>query len=269
MSSTPRPVPDSVLTDLRDRLRATRRVALPEGVGWSRGTDADYLAELVDYWAETYYWREHEERLLGYPWARTESGLRAIHQRADADAPTVVLLHGWPDSFLRFERVLPLLTDVNVVVPALPGFPYADPLTDHRHVDLDHGRRRRHGLAELGYHRYVVSGGDIGSSVGESLAAAHPDRVAALHLTDIPYTHLFTVDPGELTDAGAGLPGRGAAVAVRRGRVRPGTGDQAAHARGRRSATRRPGWRPGSSRSCAAGATAAATSRRCSRATTC
>ncbi len=200
MTSAPRPAPDSVLTDLRDRLRSTRRVPLPEGVGWSRGTDADYLAELVDYWAETYYWREHEERLLDYPWGRTESGLRAIHQRVDADAPTVVLLHGWPDSFLRYERVLPFLHDVNVVVPCLPGFPYADPLTTTGMSTTTMADVVAKGLAELGYRRYVVSGGDVGSSVAESIAAAHPDRVAALHLTDIPYLHLFTVDPSELTE---------------------------------------------------------------------
>ena len=41
----------------------------------------------------------------------------------------VVLLHGWPDSVLRYERVMPLLADLNVVVPALPGFPFAPPLT--------------------------------------------------------------------------------------------------------------------------------------------
>ncbi len=40
-----------------------------------------------------------------------------------------MLLHGWPDSVLRFERVLPLLADLHVVVPALPGFPFAAPLT--------------------------------------------------------------------------------------------------------------------------------------------
>ena len=43
-------------------------------------------------------------------------------------------------------------------------------------------------MAELGYDRYVVSGGDIGSSVARVAPAAYPDRVAALHLTDIPYT---------------------------------------------------------------------------------
>ena len=54
-------------------------------------------------------------------------------------------------------------------------------------------------LAELGIERYVVSGGDIGSSVAEHLAASHADAVSALHLTDVPYSHLFAVDAGELS----------------------------------------------------------------------
>ena len=191
------------LRDLNDRLREFRRIPLAEGVGWSRGTDADYLTELVAYWTETYYWREHEERILDYPWVYTgsgDTGLRSIHQAAGSEAPTVVLLHGWPDSFLRFERVLPLLTDLNVVVPCLPGYPYADPVTKPGMSTAAMSEVVAGAMAELGYDRYVVSGGDIGSSVAENMADGHPDKVAALHLTDVPYAHLFTVDPSELTE---------------------------------------------------------------------
>jgi pimeloyl-ACP methyl ester carboxylesterase len=56
-------------------------------------------------------------------------------------------------------------------------------------------------MAELGYERYTVSGGDIGSGVAERVAAAHPDRVSALHLTDIPYSHIFSIKPDDLTEA--------------------------------------------------------------------
>lgn len=203
VSSAPRPVDESVLNNLRERLRDFRRVPLVTDVGWDRGTDPHYLAELVDYWAETYYWREHEERILDLPWVRTgvrELALRSIHQTAGADAPAVVLLHGWPDSFLRYTRVLPLLSDVNVVVPCLPGFPYADPVTTAGMSTSAMADVVAGSMAELGYDRYVVSGGDIGSAVGEALAAQRPEHVAALHLTDIPYMHLFSVDPGELTE---------------------------------------------------------------------
>jgi pimeloyl-ACP methyl ester carboxylesterase len=204
VSSTPRPVEESVLIDLKERLRGFRQVPLIERVGWSRGTDPDYLAELVDYWAETYYWREHEERILDLPWVHAGApgaGLRSIHQAAGADVPTVVLLHGWPDSVLRFERVLPLLTDVNVVVPALPGFPYSDHVTRPGMSTSAMADVVAAAMGELGYDRYVVSGGDVGSSVAEYLADRHGDQVTALHLTDVPYTHLFTVDQSELGEA--------------------------------------------------------------------
>jgi len=54
-------------------------------------------------------------------------------------------------------------------------------------------------MSELGYQEYIVSGGDVGSLVAERLAARAPHSVSALHLTDVPYTHLFTVDAAELT----------------------------------------------------------------------
>lgn len=120
--NAPEPVDQSILDDLRERLRSTRAPVLPAGLGWEKGTDAGYLAELIRYWADSYDWRPHEERIRALPWVRTSNGTRAIHQRApDESAVTVVLLHGWPDSVLRFERVLPLLDDLHVVVPCLPA----------------------------------------------------------------------------------------------------------------------------------------------------
>ena len=96
--------------------------------GWDRGTESEWLADLVGYWADSYDWRAHEEVIRSLPWERAGQ-LRVVHQRAaDPDAVAVLLLHGWPDSVLRFQRVLPLLTDVHVVAPPLPGYPFADAL---------------------------------------------------------------------------------------------------------------------------------------------
>ena len=202
MDAAPAPAPDELLDDLGSRLRATRRVPLPQGVGWSRGTDEDYLTELLSSWVD-FDWRAQEERLLGLPWGHSgsgEAGLRSLRTGAGGDAPTVVLLHGWPDSFLRFERVLPLLDDLDVVVPCLPGYPYADVLNAPGMSAAQMARVVAAGLAELGVERYVVSGGDIGSSVAEHLAAQQPEHVAALHLTDIPYWHLLELDPDDLSE---------------------------------------------------------------------
>jgi len=204
MSDAPAPVDEAVLTDLRERLQAFRPVALPRGLGWDRGVAAEYLADLVAYWAEHYDWRAAERRIRALPWVRTVAAgvpMRAVHQRADdAAAPAVVLLHGWPDSVLRFEPVLPLLTDLNVVVPCLPGYPFAEPVEPVGRSTTAMADDVAGLLSELGHDRYVVCGGDIGAAVAEALAAAYPERVAALHLTNIPTGHLATIPEDELSD---------------------------------------------------------------------
>jgi pimeloyl-ACP methyl ester carboxylesterase len=200
-SAAPGRVEQTVLADLRSRLTATRFVGLPAGTGWSRGADAEYLAELVDYWAGQYDWRVHEDRILALPWELVsvgDGGVRVLHQKSRGATDTVVLVHGWPDSVLRFERVLQLLTDVNVVVPCLPGFPFAPPLTRAGMSTTAMGALFTEVMAALGYQRYVVSGGDVGSSVVQAMAIAAPDAVAAVHLTDVPMSHLRTLDPADL-----------------------------------------------------------------------
>ncbi|MBO4253870.1 epoxide hydrolase family protein [Streptomyces griseorubiginosus] len=198
VTAAPPPVEQSLLDDLRARLRARRRVDVPEGHGWQRGVDPDYLDSLLAHWADGYDWREHEARLLAQPWALAEHDLapvRAVHRRAARDdAVAVLLLHGWPDSVLRFEKVLPLLPDVHVVVPALPGFPFAAPVAERGISSARMADAVAHAMSEFGYERYVVSAGDVGCDVADVLATEYPDRVAALHLTDVSQ-HRYRDDP--------------------------------------------------------------------------
>ena len=195
----PEPVAQDVLDDLRARLRAFRQVPLPGGWGWRRGVDPEYLADLVGYWAHSYDWRIHEERIRRLPW--TSTATRAIHQRSsNADAQTVLLLHGWPDSVLRFERLLPLLTDFHVVAPSLPGYPFATPVAGHGMSAEEMAGAVAETMAALGHDRYVVSAGDVGSDVAEALAARHPERVAALHLTDVSQHHFLSGLPADLSE---------------------------------------------------------------------
>jgi pimeloyl-ACP methyl ester carboxylesterase len=199
-----------IRADLRERLHRTRRVTTPWSDDERRGITGTRLDELLERWETGYDWGVHERRIGEFPWATVRAGdhdLRVIHQRStEPGAPVVVLLHGWPDSVLRFERVLPLLTDVHVVVPALPGFPFAAPLTTSGMSANRIAGIVADALDELGYSRYTVSGGDVGGTVAEALAAQHPDRVAALHLTNIAPQRALTADPAKLApDAAAYL----------------------------------------------------------------
>jgi len=196
-------------------------------------------------------------RIRSLPWAMAGiegAELRMIHQRAaDPSAPAVVLLHGWPDLVLRFERVLPLLAGLHVVVPALPGFPFAVPLASpasvNRIADVVAGA-----VGELGYDRYTVSGGDVGGDVAEVLAAGHPDRVTALHLTNVSPRHAAAADPARLPPEAAGTSDGPPSGSGRKGAISPSS--RRAPARSPPgSPTRPPDLPPGSPRSSPPGPT--------------
>jgi pimeloyl-ACP methyl ester carboxylesterase len=176
---------------------------VPEESDWARGTDLSFLSAVIRSWRHEYDWRVHESRIQALPWESAGEGgreLRFVHQKSVvADVPVVVLLHGWPDSVLRFERVLPLLADLNVVVPALPGFPFAPQLTAAGMDTQKIAALIADTMDSLGYDRYVVSGGDIGGDVAEHLAAQRPSQVSALHLTNISPLHAVFADRSALS----------------------------------------------------------------------
>ena len=203
----------AAIDDLRGRLRATRWPDAPADAGWSLGTDVVYLRELVAYWADGFDWPAQEAALNRLPRFRAPVGglgIHFVHARAVAPvgpALPLVLSHGWPDSFWRYSKVIPLLTDpgahgadpadaFDVVVPDLPGFGYSDiPAAPLNSIDV--AGLWAELMAGLGYARFGAAGGDLGSHVSRYLALDHPDRVVAVHRTDAGLA-LFSGDPADL-----------------------------------------------------------------------
>src|SRR5689334_4468942 len=101
----------ATLDDLKTRLALTRWPDEIEGAGWNLGTNREYLKELIAYWQQAYDWRAQEARLNQFAQFRTEIdglGIHFIHERGKGPHPTPLLLvHGWPDSFYRFYKVIP------------------------------------------------------------------------------------------------------------------------------------------------------------------
>lgn len=208
-------VPEEVLTDLRDRLNTTRWPDEVSGTGWEYGTNKGYLKELVSYWTTGYDWRSNEKKLNNFAQFKAViDGVSVyfIHEKGKGPNPTPILLtHGWPDSFLRFEKLIPMLTDpaayggdpndsFDVVVPSLPGFGFSEgpPLagTIFEAPDI---------LAKLmtdvlGYEKFGAHGGDWGSFVTEHLARHHSKSMIGIHLTDVPFVHSFQ-KPDDLSPA--------------------------------------------------------------------
>jgi len=208
-------IPQSTLNDLRERLARTRWPDEVEGAGWSYGTNLDYLKSLVAYWQHEYDWRKQEATLNRYTQFRTDLdglSIHFIHERGKGPNPLpIILTHGWPDSFYRMHKIIPMLTDpesfggnaadsFDVIVPSIPGFGFSDPVrkpgwTVKQTAELWASLMRD----VLGYQRYAAAGGDWGSPISQLLALNNPASVIGIHLTDIGFQATMNLDPSSLT----------------------------------------------------------------------
>jgi pimeloyl-ACP methyl ester carboxylesterase len=212
-------IAEPVLDDLRMRLLRTRRTRvlgrLHRKHGWDAGSDPEYLDELIRYWRDEYDWRrqEHElNQLSHYIASIDEARVHYVHEAGLAPHSTpLLLLHGWPDSFLRYRKAIPHLIDTDldnereptfdVVVPSLPGFGFTGPLPPTSAIpSISSAARLLHRLMTeiLGFERFIVAGGDGGSAIAQSMAIQFPASIIAVHLTDIGWH--ANADPGALTD---------------------------------------------------------------------
>jgi microsomal epoxide hydrolase len=190
-------VPDAVLDDLRDRLARTRFPDEIEGAGWDYGTNRGYLRELVTYWRDTFDWRAQERRLNAFDQYKTRIDgldLHFVHQRSpEPGALAIVLLHGWPGSFVEFSHVIGALSDpvahggraedaFHVVAVSLPGYGFSDRPRERGFAPERMAAMVATLMDRLGYATYGVQGGDWGSVVGRFLALNDSAHVAGLHL---------------------------------------------------------------------------------------
>ena len=194
-------IPEDVLIDLKYRLDHIRWPDQLENVAWERGTEKGYLQSLVSYWSEQYDWRAQEAELNRLPQFRcTVDGVDVhfIHERGRGPNPLpIILTHGWPDSFIRYKKMIPLLADparyggdpndaFDVIVPSMPGFGFSGkPTVGGVNNSTVSELWAKLMTEELGYETFAAAGGDMGSGVTRYLAAIHPELLVGIHVTDI------------------------------------------------------------------------------------
>lgn len=213
-------VSDAELTDLKVRLEGARW-ARPDPTGdWSRGVPEDYLQQLARYWADGFDWRAREAALNRLPQVVTEvegQPFHVVHVKSkEKNALPLVLCHGWPGSFVEFERIIAPLTDpvahggkaedaFDVIVPSLPGFGYSTPLMGPGWNMPRTTRAFATIMERLGYTRYAAHGSDIGSGVAGHLASYFPERIVGVHVASdrgtLNYAGMFIPLPPDFTEA--------------------------------------------------------------------
>src|SRR5690554_645182 len=194
-------IPDESLNDLSTRLKNTRWPKGKDSSHWKYGTNKDYLKNIVEYWVEEYDWKTQEKLLNKLPHFKCEIDdldIHFIHVKGKGKKSIpIILSHGWPDSFMRYLKIIPFLTDpqsfggnsndsFDVVIPSIPGFGFST-LPDAKTVNnadvADLWKKLM--TEELGYQKFGALGGDMGSGITRYMAHKYPEHLIAIHLTDV------------------------------------------------------------------------------------
>lgn len=207
-------VPQARLDQILNGLRAASFSYAPEGSGWEYGVDVAYLRELVDYWVNDYDWRRHEAHLNRFPQFSTtidDVEVRFQHIKGSGGLGPILMTHGWPGSIVEFDEAAERLAfpekfggraedGFDLIIPSLPGYGFstrpARPIGPRKVSSM----WRTLMVDRLGYDRFFLQGGDIGSSISSWLAHDAPEHVFGLHLNlaiPMPVAPAEAV-PGEL-----------------------------------------------------------------------
>jgi len=188
--------PDSELTDLRNRIKATKWPERETVNDETQGVQTATMKALADYWASNYDWRKVEAKLNSYPQFITNIDGLDIHfihvKSKEKNAMPMIITHGWPGSIIEQLKIIDPLVDpvahggraedaFDLVIPSLPGYGFSGKPTAPGWNPVRIAKAWATLMNRLGYKKFVAQGGDWGNAVSEVMALQAPEGLLAIH----------------------------------------------------------------------------------------
>ncbi len=111
-------------------------------------------------------------------------GMSVLYRQAGAaDAPVVLLLHGFPTSSIQYRELIPRLADrYRVIAPDLPGFGFTEVPADRAYTySFEALAKTMLAFADaLHLQRYALYVFDYGAPTGFRMAMARPEKITAI-----------------------------------------------------------------------------------------
>ncbi|CAN7665583.1 epoxide hydrolase family protein [Aminobacter sp. LjRoot7] len=199
-------IPEAELTDLKARLANTRLANEIPATGWSYGMASAFVTRAIERLKNGFDWRGQEAAINSHPQFVTEIDGQKIHflhvKSQAANSVPLLLLHGWPSSFVEFLGAIGPLTKAgyDLVIPSLPGFGFSGPTREAGWNDGRIASAMLELMSQLGYQRFGVQGGDAGAIIAPAIGRAAPDRVIGVHVNaaTMGFIPLGPIEPSEI-----------------------------------------------------------------------
>ena len=190
-----------ILISLKNQIINSRILDWGSEFNDNAGISYQQLNAILKYWGKDFSWEKQEKDLNKYDQFKITIDKIDTHflhiKSSQKNALPLMLIHGWPGSIFEFFDLIPLLINpeqnnligyqpFDLIIPSLPnvGFSFSlnqKPL-DLKEISINFIKL----MEELGYKKYFIQGGDLGSFIASIMAVEKPDVIAGIHINLLP-----------------------------------------------------------------------------------
>ncbi|KAG6901841.1 hypothetical protein C0995_007344 [Termitomyces sp. Mi166 len=196
-------VSDDQLSLLRQKLALSTFPDELDDAGWDYGVPLAEIKRLVNRWKNGFDWHKQEAALNAELPQFTRDidvegyetlNVHYVHKKSEVKgAIPLLLVHGWPGSFIEFRKLLPLLIQASanhpsfhVVAISLPGYGFSTAPSKKGFEIPQYAEVAHKLMLALGYDEYATQGGDWGYRITRKMAELYGHKHSKAWHTNFP-----------------------------------------------------------------------------------